>query len=652
MELRKGIWLIMLLALGPSLLGQYYSSGSKRAIKRFEEARTCLGQLDAACAEQALLKAIRADDHFIEAYQMLAQIYYDQGRMEEAIAYYSRSLEIDPDGNPEAYRLLAALKQMNGDYGGALQLLDHYLQLPPEQIKNEKEAAGIRESCLFALEAIKDPVPFRPENLGPQINSAYSEYWPALSVDEGMLMFTVMLPDGTSGAGDQGVRGESGIPMQEDFFYSRRQDGSWEQRINAGSPLNTRDNEGAHSLTADGRTLWFTACNRRDGQGMCDLYYSNWKDGKWSTPRNAGRPLNSPYSEKHPAISADGRKLFFTSNRPGGKGSYDIWMSELRTDGWSIPVNLGDSVNSAGLEQSPFIHPDQQSLYFSSTGWPGMGQGDLFMSRRKQNGEWARPENLGYPINTHNDEMGLSLNARGDRAYFASDRGQGTDTDIYAFDMPAEHRPVPVSYMKGRVYDSRTMKGISALLQLIDLQTEEVLMELESHPGEGDYLLSLPSERDYALNVSAEGYLFYSEHFTFTGMHSLDEPLQRDVPLDAIRVGSMVVLHNVFYATGSYELEQASRVELNRVYDFMLKHPAIGVEISGHTDNTGTPAGNQLLSEQRARSVVDYLQDRGIDPRRMEARGYGEDRPVADNDTEDGRARNRRTELKIIALDE
>lgn len=641
MDPRKGIWLIILLILSQALLGQYYSSGSRKAVKRFEEARTCLADGDTDCAEEALLKAVKADGEFIEAHQLLAQLCFDQGRMEEAICYYKRSLEIDPEGNPEGYRLLAGMKLMTGDYKGALELADYYLALPAEKVKSEAAGLSIRESCLFALEAMESPVPFQPENLGPAVNSEFSEYWPSLSVDEQILMFTVMLPSQ-----------HDPVILQEDFYYSTRQDSTWKARSNAGAPLNTSDNEGANSLTADGRTLWFTACNRRDGQGMCDLYYSNWLDGKWSTPKNAGSKLNSRYSEKHPAVSADGRKLFFTSNRPGGKGSYDIWVSERRAGVWSDPVNLGDSVNTPGLEQSPFIHPDQQSLYFSSTGWPGMGQGDLFVSRLKPRGEWTHPENLGYPINTHDDDIGLSLNARGDQAYFASDRGEGQDTDIYSFEMPVEKRPVPVSYMQGRVYDSRTMRGIQAVIQLIDLETEEAVMELESHAGEGDYLLSLPTDRDYALNVSADGYLFYSEHFTFTGLHSQAEPKKRDVSMEAIRVGSVVVLHNVFYATGSFELEQASRAELNRVYDFLQVNPGIGVEISGHTDNTGSPGHNQELSEQRAQSVVDYLQARGIAPGRMEAAGYGEEKPVADNATEEGRALNRRTELKIIAINE
>ncbi len=645
MDFRRSIWLIIIVALAPGLFGQYYSSGSKKAIKRFEEARSCFELRDDACVEEALLKAIEADDQFLEAYQLLAQVCYDQGRLEEAIVHYTVTLEIDPHGNPEGYRLLAGLKLMTGDYEGAQQLVDSYLAFPPHEVKNRNAGESIREKCIFAMEAIKNPVPFQPENLGDAVNSEYSEYWPALSVDEKILMFTVMLPGETHTGGDP-------LYLQEDFFFSTRVKESWEPRENAGAPLNTPDNEGAHSMTADGRTLWFTACNRRSGQGMCDLYYTTLKDGRWSSPRNAGNPVNSRYSEKHPAISADGRVLYFTSNRPGGSGSYDIWMSEKIGDSWSDPVNLGDSVNTTGLEQSPFIHPDQQSLYFSSTGWPGMGQGDLFLTRLNRTSGWTTPENLGYPINTYDNDIGLTLNARGNRAYFASNRGEGTDTDIYAFEMPEEVRPVAVSYMKGRVYDSRNMRGLKAVLQLIDLETEEAVMELESYPGEGDYLISLPTDRDYALNVSADGYLFYSDHFTFTGLHSQAKPLHRDVPLEPVRVGSVVVLQNIFYATGSFELEPASRSELNRMYDFLLLNPAIGVEISGHTDNIGTPGHNQELSEQRAKSVVGYLVNKGIDKRRMKAAGYGEINPVADNENEEGRARNRRTELKIVAIDE
>jgi outer membrane protein OmpA-like peptidoglycan-associated protein len=597
--------------------------------------------MDDACVEEALLKAIKADPGFKEAYQLMAQLKFDRGDKEQAISYYSQSLELDPEGNPDGYRLLAGLTMQVGDYHRTMELLDIFLDFPPQEVRRREEGLLLKEKCLFALEAMEHPVPFQAENLGEAINSEYNEYWPSLSVDEQMLMFTVMVPL-DSGEGEKKGR------LQEDFYFSRVSGDTWEPRNNAGRPLNTLDNEGAHSMTADGKTLFFTACNRRDGRGMCDIYQSTWKDGKWSVPKNLGTPVNSRYSEKHPSISADGRKLYFTSDRPGGLGSYDIWLSLRVGDSWSKPVNLGDSVNTPLLEQSPFIHPDQQSLYFSSNGWPGMGQSDLFLSRLGAGAHWTEPENLGYPINTHNDEMGLSVNARGDRAYFASDREGGQDTDLYSFELPLDIRPVLVSYLAGRVYDSRTQIGLRARMQLIDLGSEELVMELESHTGKGDYLLSLPTDRDYALNVSADGYLFFSAHFSFTGQHELNDPMRRDIALDPVREGSSVVLQNVFFETDSHVLQAESLAELNKVHLFLEQNPTIHVEISGHTDTTGSPEHNQALSELRARSVVDYLLEKGIKKSRLVSKGYGETLPLADNQTEEGRRRNRRTEFKIL----
>lgn len=640
----KRTWLILILVtISGYALAQGYSSSSKKAVKRYEEALNCYQVQDDECTEAKLLKAIQTDEKFIEAYQLLAQICFDQRRIDEAIGYFTTSLEIDPKGNPDGYCLLAGLTIMKGDYDKTLELIEVFFTFPPEQVKMREKAYVLKEKCKFAINAKKHPVPFEPENLGNTVNSSYSEYWPSLSVDEQMLMFTVLLPINIQGEDSQ-------RNLHEDFYYSMRNGTQWDARENAGAPLNTPDNEGAHTMTADGKTLYFTACNRRDGIGMCDIYQSTWENGNWSKSRNLGDPVNSRYSEKHPTISADGRRLYFVSNRPGGKGSYDIWMSLKTGDGWSDPVNLGDSVNTSDMEQSPFIHPDQQSLYFSSTGWPGMGQGDLFISRLNQGHLWSEPENLGYPINTYNDEIGLMVNATGDRAYFASDRQSGKDTDLYTFELPVQVRPIPVSYMKGRVYDSRNMKGIEAVMQLIDIETEETVMELKAHSGEGDYLISLPTDRNYALNVSAEGYLFYSDHFTFSGSFDRQDPLRRDIALDRVMVGSSVVLNNIFFETNSHLLLQASKTELNKVYNFLLLNPNIEVEISGHTDNTGSVRRNQQLSEQRAQSVVDFLVEKGIGIEKLKPVGYADRVPVAKNTTAEGRARNRRTELKIIQI--
>ena len=438
--------------------------------------------------------------------------------------------------------------------------------------------------------------------------------------------------------------------MQEDFYYSVRRPGDgWEARRNLGKPLNSPGNEGAQSLSPDGRMLYFTACNRDDGEGMCDIYISQQTGGKWSVPYNPGRPLNTAYSEKHPSISADGRTLYFASDRPGGWGGLDIWISIMTEDGkWREPVNAGDSINTPEDEQSPFIHPDGKTLYFSSGGHMNLGKGDIFISKKKDDGSWSEAGNLGFPINTFNDEIGLIVNSDGDKAYFSSDRLKGRGMDIYSFDLYPAVRPARVSYIRGRVYDAETFKGLDARFRLIDLETGNVTIESRSHAGEGDFLLPLPTGHNFAFNVSHPGYLFYSEHFSLEGLYEKTDPYLMDVPLKPIETGERIILKNIFFGFDSDSLLTESLVELDRVTEFLRTNPTVSVEISGHTDSIGSSSYNLRLSERRAQSVVEYLLGRGIDAGRLTYKGYGANQPVASNDTEEGRARNRRTELKII----
>lgn len=632
----------MLLLLTVAVWAQPYSSRSRQAVRQMDRALDCLEKMDLPCAEESLRKALKADPAFIEALQLLAQVYYDQGRLEEAIPLYRKSLELAPGEDPRGSLTLARLTLLTGDYAQALEAVNRYLSLEGADAPFSHEALRLKRNCLFALEAMEHPVPFSPENLGDSVNSPYNEYWPSLSVDESVLMFTVMLPVPEAGEGSR--------RFQEDLYLSTMSEGGWTGRINAGPPLNSADNEGAQSITADGRVLYFTACNRHDGKGQCDIYRSEKQENGWSIPENLGAPVNSRYSEKHPAVSADGRMLYFASDRPGGKGSLDLWVSRWTGEQWSEPVNLGDSVNTPLKEQSPFIHPDQQSLYFSSDGWTGMGQGDLFLTTLDASGGWKEPQNLGYPINTYNDEIGLTVSASGDRAFFASDRDEGGDTDLYTFPLPEQVRPVPVSYVAGRVTDSQTGRGLAARLELIDLDTDTVVMQTGTRQGDGSYLLSLPAGRQYALNVTSEGYLFYSGHFSLGDAHTRMLPFRRDVPLDRVEVGSRVVLNNVFFDLDSDRLRPESRVELDRVAEFLDIHQGVEVEIGGHTDNTGTSAYNQALSERRAEAVAGYLVSRGIEPARITWQGYGDRQPAAENDTESGRAMNRRTELRILQI--
>jgi outer membrane protein OmpA-like peptidoglycan-associated protein len=277
-----------------------------------------------------------------------------------------------------------------------------------------------------------------------------------------------------------------------------------------------------------------------------------------------------------------------------------------------------------------------------------MGKGDIFFSRKKPDGSWSGPFNLGFPINTFNNELGLIVNAGGDMAYFASDRIKVRALDIYKFFLYPSARPIPVSYMKGRVYDSRSLKGLEALFQLIDLKSGEMVVESISAPVIGDFLIPLPVDRDYALNVSKAGYLFYSDHFSFRGIHVRTDPFIKDVALNPILQGEKIVLNNIFYDFDSWELLPESRIELNKIVDFLNLNPLLIIEISGHTDSIGSQSYNIELSEKRAKSVIDYLNKNGIDANRLTYKGFGASQPVETNETEEGRAKNRRTELRII----
>ena len=619
-----------------------YHTRSRKAIYLYENAGREYGLLHYNEAVRLLSQALKTDNRFIEAWLLLGQVYNDDGLLEKSIDAYKKAIALDPLFFSPVYYLVALNEYYTGKYEDARDHMESFLKTgyPSEElISNANIIIG---NCNFSIQAVNNPVPFEPVNLGGNINTVYDEYWPSLSADEGIMVFTVQIPIDSTNPGVFRNR-------QEDFYYSEFKDGQWQPAINAGYPPNTNNNEGAQSISANGKILFFTACNREEGIGRCDLYYSEKKGSQWTVPANLGRPVNTPGNEKQPSVSADGSVLYFVSDRGGGKGGYDIWISRRDDDGtWQEAFNAGDSINSPGDEQSPFIHPDNITLYYSSTGWPGLGRYDIYMSRKNDSDRWMPPVNIGYPINTWNNEEGLIVNATGNKAYFSSDRLTGQGRDIFEFELYQDARPVKVSYIKGKVFDAETYQRLQARFELIDLKSGKVVMESVSEPETGEFLVCIPANTDYALNVSKKGYLFYSDHFSLQAVYDRNEPYLKDVPLNPIKAGNSIVLRNVFYAYNSWELMDQSRIELDRVVRLMNENPSLTVEIGGHTDNTGTYEYNLGLSDKRAASVTDYLASRGISPSRMKAKGYGLTQPLATNETEEGRAVNRRTELKIL----
>ncbi len=619
------------------------STHSKKAAKLFEDASHYYDSHQNENAIALLLKAIKEDSNFVEAQGLLGYVYDDMRQYESAIHQYAEVIRINPNYFPNIFFDIGKLEAKTEHYDDAKAHLQYFLQTGKGDYQTTFAAGTFLADCNFAIEAKKHPVPFSPLNMGPAINTKLDEYFPTMTVDGSLLIFTRLLytPDTPGPEGDH----------QEDFYISHKVDGEWTKALNAGPQLNTEYNEGASTISADGNLLIF-ASDREGSLGSCDLYYSFHVGNSWTMARNMGAPVNTRNWETQPSLSSDGRTLYFIRGLESHHQTKEqhIYVTNLSDSGyWSVPVKLSDTINSQGMEQSPFISADNQTLYFCSDGHPGMGGLDIFMSRRLPNGSWGIPVNMGYPINTSKDESGISIDPNGKLAYLSSDRSGGYGgQDIYSFVLPDSLRPQPVTYMKGKVFDANTKDPLIAYFTLIDLGTGKVVSQNTSKPGDGTFLVCLPANKNYALNVSKKGYLFYSENFSLKDIKaSYEHPFLKDVPLQPIDTGASIVLKNVFFETNKYDLKPESEVELNKLVNFLKNNPTIKIQISGHTDNQGTPQSNITLSENRAKSVYTYLINHTIDASRLTYKGYGQTIPIATNDTPEGRQLNRRTEMKI-----
>jgi len=619
---------------------QQYHTTSAKALKLYKAGVSAFDYVDYISAERFFKEALDVDDGFFEAYMILGELFSKQKRYGEAAINYQKAIQIDSAFYMPSYFNMATAEMMSGDYKKALIHYNVYLEQKNTLQKNRDQAVRNIKNCQFAIEAMKIPVPFNPESVGKGINTVDNEYWPSITVDGQTLMFTRQ-----ARAGDNSKW--NGVP-QEDFYVSYLSGMVWKDAVNAGSPLNSSQNEGAQSLSSDGSYMYFTACDRSGGLGSCDIFFSALNDGKWSLPVNLGSPVNTSSWESQPSINADGKMLFFSSNRPGGYGGKDLWYSVFKTNRkWSKPKNPGIVINTAGDEMSPFIHFDGKTLYFSSDGRPGMGGLDIYFSRMKEDSSWTEPKNLGYPINTFNDEMGLTIESGGQKAYFSSQRDEREGKNIFSFKLYESVRPDPVAYLKGKVTDKETGKMLTAEYELINLSTGKTAVA-SSTDGNGNFLVCLPSGFNYGLNVSRKGYLFYSENFMFEGQHTVMKPYLMKIHLSQLKVGEKMLLANVFYEVDSWQLKKESETELNKLCNLLKENKELKVEIGGYTDATGTDEHNLSLSEKRALSVVDFLVSNGVPSERLQHKGFGNTSPVGDNITSEGRKLNRRTEVQII----
>lgn len=619
------------------------TSNSRRARRAYQRAEDAWRLYEKSVAVAELKQALRHDPEFIEAHLLLAEIHYQNNEFALSIKPLKTAISIDEDFFPMARYYLARSCFYTASYNEALKSFEKIVDDEKLSARYVTSSKRYIESARFALHAMENPVPYDPQNPGPAINSEYAEYSPALTADEQTLIFTRRKPlkGHWSGRDDY---------YREDFYISHFQDGRWQEAVNPGPPLNSDGNEGAQTITADGRHMYFTACNRPEGVGRCDIYYAERIGGKWTKPSNMGRPVNSTAWDSQPSVSTDGQTLYFASSRSGNVGNTDIWKTTMDGDGvWTEPVNLGSVINTPGRELSPFIHPDNNTLYFASDGHPGMGGLDIFVSRRQEDGSWGEPFNLGYPVNTHRDEFALIVGASGERAWFASEKEGGFgESDLYFFELYPEVRPNPVSYMRGVVFDAQTEDPLMAYFELTELESGTRIARAASDPLDGTFLVAVPKGKDLGLHVVKENYLFFSEYFNYGEARTAIEPYERNIPLQPIEEGSRVVLRNLFFDTDSYTLKPASMPELQRLRDLLLKNPGLQIEIGGHTDSTGTFVYNLRLSEKRAQSVYEYLTEEGVSSERLHFKGYADTQPVDTNQTEEGRANNRRTEFRVL----
>ena len=639
-----------------------YSSNNKKAIKLYEKAMVYFndinyltGKPNLEDSEIYVLKSIQKDSTFWEAYRLISNIKYLENKILDAIFYKEKMMTVYPSIPIIEYYYLADLYISVGNYNKCLKNAIIYKKSP---LADNRFLGSINKmiiNCEFALEAIKDSLNFNPVNLGSSINTELPEYFPSITADDSTFLFTRRVNDIYAPGG-----------RQEDIYISRKIiNNNWSSSEPISDEMNSIFNEGAPTFSPDGQYIIFVGCetgakgdyqygDNRKGYGSCDLFYSQSDGNSWSKPVNLGPKINSRHWETQPSFSSDGKTLYFirglTYNRQRrNPNNQDIYVSTITEDGeWSTPKKLPSNINSPYREESVQIHPDGKTLYFASNGHPGMGGMDLYMSRKLDDNTWTNPLNLGYPLNTHKNDISVLISPKGDKGYFSSNRDNGYgDLDLYSFNVDKKFKPLPITFIKGKIIDAETKDPLYAFFQLTNLKKGNIISQMQSKAGNGEFLITVPRSTDFALHAEKEGYMFYSENLH---MDSLN--LSKDgfliIELEKIRCDVSFPLDNIFFESNKSELKISSKIELQKVLKLLQKNPELKIEISGHTDSDGEDDFNLELSDERASSVVNWLIENGISRIRLTYKGFGESKAIVPNDSIENKAKNRRTELTFI----
>ena len=613
-------------------------SSNPKALKKYNEALVALEDNRSAEGIALLGNALQIDSNFIDAYLSLAGALGNTKQYKKAITVYDRarlkdSTYFTPYLLPYAINLAGL-----GQFEEALTAIRNFLTLDGLSGRSIKAAQYRKKTLEFAVSSSQKnknaSYVFAPKNLGDSVNSSSSEYYPSVTVTDDALVFTRRTGN-----------------AREDFLLSAiNSKDSFNKAAPLDGDINLEPRKGAITVSQDGDWLFFAADIAGAGLGDFDIYKSVYTPTGWSEQENLGDSINTDFWESSPAISPDKRALYFSSTRPGGYGGADLYVSYLKPNGrWTEAVNMGPTINTTGDEMAPFIHADNQTLYFTSDGLTGYGGSDLFVLKKLPNGQWGIPENMGYPINTIENEGSLAVAADGYTAYYASDREDSRGgLDIYSFTLPTHARPFKTIYVKGVVTDLISKKGLPANLELTDNATGTIINKVQTDEL-GHYFITLPEGKDYTFTVNRKGYLFYSSAYALSGA-APDSTYVKNIALEPIKLASSFVFTQVLFDNNSFALLPASLPELNKLLQILEENPSMHIQISGYTDNVGKSSDNLILSTNRAKSIVNYLSGKGIATERLSYKGFGSDNPIATNETAAGRALNRRTSFTITRL--
>lgn len=632
---------VLLFVSGSAWAQMPLATKSKKAIELYTEADNFRVRGQFSQAIGLLNEAIKKDREFVEAYYRLGIIYMSLKDFPSAIKNFEKGLSLTDDIRKQKvfWYDLGESYFTAGDYDKAGETISKFLKAEVQNRAKIDRARLLMSNIEFARDNQKKNSAYRLKELSDTVNAFVMQYFPVLTADQQQLIFT--------------RRTGGGANDDEDLVISRKNSrGRWGEPESLSKNINTKLNEGTCTISADGRKLIFTSCIGRQGYGSCDLFQSLRIGDEWTEPKNLGPLVNSAEWESQPSLSADGRTLYFVSDRRGGAGRRDIWVTTLNENGqWTRARNVGKPVNTQYDEISPFIHANNRVLYFASNGLIGFGGYDIFFSERDSSASWANPKNLGSPVNNHEDQFSLFITADGKKGYYSHEEikeGGYTSSRIYEMDIPEENQiRYKSNYVKGVVRDKKTRQPLAATIELINLENNETESLVSSDSVSGAYLIVLTQGAEYALYVNRKAYLFRSLNFNYSALKDY-EPIVLDIDLEKAEEGTTAVLQNIFFDVDKYDLKEKSVTELQKILKFLKENPSFKVEISGHTDNVGADAYNLQLSQRRAQSVFNYLVENGIDARRLSPKGYGASKPLALNTTEEGRQQNRRIEFKLI----